>query len=30
MTDESRLAWILEFGLARPRVRWRAWLGARS
>ena len=30
MTDDTRLAWILEFGLARPRVRRRAWLGAPS
>ena len=28
MTDEPRLAWILEFGPARPRTRWRAWLDA--
>ena len=28
MTDEPRLAWILEFGPARPRARWRAWLDA--
>ncbi|OLB99764.1 MAG: hypothetical protein AUH30_04280 [Candidatus Rokubacteria bacterium 13_1_40CM_68_15] len=28
MTDEPRLAWILEFGLVRPRAGWRAWLEA--
>ena len=27
-TDEARLAWILEFGPAPRRARWRAWLGA--
>jgi len=30
MTDDARVAWILEFGLARPCVPWRAWLGPRS
>src|SRR5262249_14441909 len=27
-TNEPRLAWILEFGPAPRRARWRAWLGA--